>query len=154
MSKHDEFGFETPDPTPMTLPIGAEKPLTIEQQMARFLRGEFARQRQEMMPPDPLDNDDEDQEPLTQAELNAVVEDFENERAKTMRGADRSGSERPDSGDSDRQRGTVKVRSREDGDGSDGKPDTLQSRTAKRTRKADDNPPDTEGGGTGESAES
>lgn len=107
MAKHNEHGFETPDPTPMTLPIGAEKPLTIEQQMARFLCGEFARQRQEMMPPDPLDNDDEDLEPLTQAELNAVVEDFENERtAKRGRrgdvpGDDETGADHASSGDSD-----------------------------------------------------
>lgn len=40
-NKLDEYGREVLDPTPLDIPIGFERPLTLEQQIQRLMRIEY-----------------------------------------------------------------------------------------------------------------
>lgn len=40
VSKHDERGFEIPDPNPMEMPVNFKRPLTIQEQIRQLIRVE------------------------------------------------------------------------------------------------------------------
>lgn len=40
ISRHDEKGFEQPDPTPVEMPLGFKRPLTLQEQIQRALQTE------------------------------------------------------------------------------------------------------------------
>lgn len=61
----DENGWEIPDPTPVALPIGAKRPESLQQQIARMVRSQFLLRRQadgfeSPEEADDLDPDDDD----------------------------------------------------------------------------------------------
>lgn len=150
MNKHVN-GFEHPDPTPLAMPIGMQREPTLQEQMQRFIRGEMQRQRMDLMPPDPFDDADEDEDGrYTQAELNALVEDFENDRKQSaVRGTDGERSERPDSGHRDRQGRADQGRRATDRQGPSGQPDPLQGGASERPGETDGDTPDGQRAGGG-----
>lgn len=42
-----DHGKETPDPTPVAVPVGHDRPLTLREEMRRFIRNELSQQAQE-----------------------------------------------------------------------------------------------------------
>ncbi|QXP07968.1 MAG: hypothetical protein [Arizlama microvirus] len=63
--RHDELGREILDETPMALPIGFQRPPTLQEQVARLVRTEFSRQavaegRESFEEADDFDMDDVD----------------------------------------------------------------------------------------------
>lgn len=42
-TQFDELGREIPDPTPLEMPAGISRPLTIEEQIQRYVRGHLSR---------------------------------------------------------------------------------------------------------------
>lgn len=47
MSRLDENGHEVPDPTPLTIPSGFRRPETLQEQVARLVRGAMSRRAEE-----------------------------------------------------------------------------------------------------------
>lgn len=43
MAKHDEFGREIPDPTPVAVPAGWSRPVPLQQQIQAMIRTELSR---------------------------------------------------------------------------------------------------------------
>lgn len=74
MAKYDEFGRELPDPTPLSIPSGFRKPLSIHEQIKRFVREELSQvaedhKAESFEEADDFDVEDEDPDPLSPYEI-------------------------------------------------------------------------------------
>lgn len=72
------------DPTPVAVPAGTRRPLTLQEEIRRFMRMELA-VRQGMNPtttPDQVQLDDEDEE-LTPYEIAALTEDLQDDSRRS-----------------------------------------------------------------------
>lgn len=85
--RHDKDGFEKADPTPMELPIGMRRPLTIQEQIKQALRSEMVMrgqlERGEETLEDSMDfgGDEEEDLPLTPHETVHMKEEVIREGA-------------------------------------------------------------------------
>lgn len=44
MARHDELGREVPDPRPVSVPHGWQRPLTLQEEIRRYIRVEMSKQ--------------------------------------------------------------------------------------------------------------
>lgn len=55
MAEYDKFGREIPDPTPVEIPTGVNRPLTLQEEMMRFIRSPAFHQEMQQQKGDQLE---------------------------------------------------------------------------------------------------
>lgn len=82
MAKHDEYGREIPDPTPVSVPAGWSRPLPLAEQIRRMVRQEMSQhaQAQGMESFEEADDFDvdEDSDPLSPYEIPEAPPELQN----------------------------------------------------------------------------
>lgn len=80
MAQHDQFGREIPDPTPVSVPANWQRPLSLHEEIKRFVRVEMSRQaadqgEETFEEADDFDVDDDEVDPASPYEFREMPED-------------------------------------------------------------------------------
>lgn len=82
MAKYNDLGQEIPDPTPVAMPLGYERPESMESMIARMVRLHISKQAQEdgfetfEEAEDFYAEDDDEELPQTQYQFNDMQEEY------------------------------------------------------------------------------
>lgn len=106
--KYDEFGREIPDQTPVEIPIGFKRPLTLQEEIQRAIRGEMSRQAAaEGMESFEEANDFDTEDVLDDPRSNHEIMEEDEFQARERAMLDRADKEIEDHGKRDGRKGGV-----------------------------------------------